>query len=81
MVRKELKVAPSELSDGELRSVWVSLDDDGSGHVSAGEFGKFMRRGQDAVRTDRRTPQQRALEANRELADAVRYEKQVCPST
>ena len=62
MVRKELKVAPSELSDGELRSVWVSLDDDGSGHVSAGEFGKFMRRGQEgspATSTPRGRPAQR----------------------
>ena len=47
MVRKELRLSPSELSDAELRGVWLRFDGDGSGHVSAGEFGKFMRLGEE----------------------------------
>mmetsp|Transcript_13263 Transcript_13263/g.44213 ORF Transcript_13263/g.44213 Transcript_13263/m.44213 type:complete len:1380 (-) Transcript_13263:173-4312(-) len=45
MVRKDLKLSPGRLSAKELREVWLVLDDDGGGHVSAGEFGKFMARG------------------------------------
>ena len=26
-----------------MRSVWLALDEDSSGHISVGEFGSFMR--------------------------------------
>jgi len=45
MIRNELKVSTSKLSAEQLRSVWHALDDDGSGLVTVGEFGKFMRLG------------------------------------
>ena len=31
---------------GQLISVWKALDEDGSGYLEAGEFGKFMRASQ-----------------------------------
>ena len=46
MVRSELRVSALELPESPLRAVWLALDTDGSGHVTAGEFGKFMRRGE-----------------------------------
>ena len=33
-----------------LRSVWLSLDPAGVGYVNAGEFGRFMRLGEHAIR-------------------------------
>merc|ERR1712139_131126 len=45
MVRNELKVPNSRFSDEQLKAIWVALDEDGSGLITAGEFGKFMRLG------------------------------------
>jgi len=46
MIREELKLRRSELSPETLRGVWRALDDDCSGYLTAGEFGRFMRRAQ-----------------------------------
>ena len=40
MVRRELKLTTRQLPEASLRGVWMALDTDGSGHVTAGEFGK-----------------------------------------
>merc|ERR1719375_366586 len=45
MIRNELKVSTSRLSEEQLRSVWRALDEDSSGLITSGEFGHFMRRG------------------------------------
>jgi len=45
MIRNELKVTSSKLSDEQLRAVWRSLDEDSSGFIATGEFGHFMRQG------------------------------------
>ena len=45
MVRHELKLPPSKISDMQLKAAWMALDRDGSGLVSVGEFGAFMRLG------------------------------------
>ncbi len=42
MVRSVLKLGADAMPDKELMAVWNALDADGSGHVSAGEFGRFM---------------------------------------
>jgi len=45
MIRNELKLPPSMLSDDQLKAVWRSLDEDRSGLITTGEFGRFMRIG------------------------------------
>ena len=46
LVRQELLLTPKELPEPALKAVWVALDNDGSGHISVGEFGAFMRKGE-----------------------------------
>ena len=43
MVREGLSMSPSRLSEDALKALWVTLDKDGSGYISAGEFGSFIR--------------------------------------
>ena len=50
MVRNELRIHSDELPDSNLKSVWAALDNDGSGFITAGEFGNFMRKGEVALR-------------------------------
>lgn len=45
MVRNELKVPSSRFSEEQLRTVWAALDEDKSGLITSGEFGKFMKLG------------------------------------
>ena len=45
LVRHELQLTPKELPEAALKAVWLALDRDGSGHISVGEFGAFMRKG------------------------------------
>ena len=48
MVRSEssgLGLRPAQLPESKLRSLWRALDDDGSGFITAKEFGSFMRAG------------------------------------
>lgn len=42
-VRRKLELAEYELPDEKLLSVWAALDDDNSGFLTSGEFGRFMR--------------------------------------
>ena len=37
------------MAEARLRSLWKALDDDASGWISAGEFGRFMRKGEAAT--------------------------------
>merc|ERR1711933_468701 len=46
MVRNELRLPPSALTEQQLRAIWHALDEDKSGLISAGEFGHFMRKGE-----------------------------------
>ena len=41
MVRDELELPPSELSELEIKRAWLALDADKSGHICSGEFGRF----------------------------------------
>jgi Ca2+-binding EF-hand superfamily protein len=45
LVREGLQLPADELGDQELRRLWAALDAEGSGLLTAGEFGGFMRRG------------------------------------
>ena len=42
-VRSELRLSKRELPSDRLLRVWAALDSDASGHLTAGEFGTFMR--------------------------------------
>ena len=54
IVRGELEISTKQLSEASLKSLWVSLDSDRSGHITAKEFGHFMKRGVPAaVKTGR----------------------------
>ena len=55
LVRHELQLTPKELPEAALKAVWVALDSDGSGHISVGEFGAFMRKGEPVQDKARRT--------------------------
>ena len=44
LVRNELQLDERQCPDLRLRGVWRALDADGSGYLTAGEFGHFMRR-------------------------------------
>lgn len=46
LVRDEMYLSPDELSDGELRRVWVWIDRTGSGGLTSGEFAAFLRQGE-----------------------------------
>ena len=46
VIRTVLRLEPSECSDAQVQSFWLAVDADANGCVSAGEFGKMMRLGQ-----------------------------------
>ena len=46
MIREELKLSKADLKESKLQAVWRALDSDLSGFISAGEFGRFMRKGE-----------------------------------
>ena len=61
-----------------MRSVWVALDSDGSGYLSAGEFGRFMRKGEEGVGSVSTTWRQNLhakLQREREEFEAVLYKE------
>ena len=73
MVRTELRLKPMQVPDATLKSLWVTLDEDGSGHIAAGEFGHFMKKGEKAVSMMRKqtTWKQRLASTRRLEAAAV----------
>ena len=44
-MRHVLRLPADALPEAHLRSLWRALDADGSGYLTTGEFGKFMRLG------------------------------------
>ena len=50
-VREEWLFGHKELPEKTLKAVWLALDNDGSGRLTAGEFGAFMRLGARAQRS------------------------------
>ena len=47
MVRIHLRMPETQVSDRQLQEVWRALDQDNSGYINAGEFGRFMRLGRE----------------------------------
>ena len=50
MVRHQLKLGRDAMPTAALQRIWLALDRDGSGQLCVGEFGAFMRLGQDWTR-------------------------------
>lgn len=61
MVRVELRMSERRLPMPTLMSVWAAIDVDSDGHITAAEFGKFMRVGEREIARQKR----RALDAAR----------------
>ena len=45
MIRKDLKISPNDLSDGDINKLIVALDDDESGTLAIEELADFVLRG------------------------------------
>lgn len=72
MVRGELKLPPSRLTDEQLQAIWRSIDTDKSGRITSGEFGKFMRLGEERIEEPGRD---RLLKMKRAEGEAAREAK------
>ena len=79
LLRDGIRASVTELPDDELQAVWQAIDDDGSGHVSVGELGKFMRLGADEIERSHPPPswRERNLKAARAAAEQVADETYV----
>ena len=51
MVREELTLSLNDLPERKLMSIWLALDEDNSGLITAGELGAFVRLGEGATHT------------------------------
>ena len=49
MVREELLLGHKELPEKVLKAAWLALDNDGSGRLTAGEFGAFQSVGKEIL--------------------------------
>ena len=75
MIRDELHIAPKELPDRQIKAAWLALDKNGSGFISAGEFGGMMRRGEhvQAGFVEQKAPWQERVHSQRwQKAEEVR---------
>lgn len=72
MIRDELRLDHYHLPEVEVKKLWLALDQDGSGHIDAGEFGRFMRCG--APQRGQRRKEQLELE-RRERVSKLRHEE------
>jgi Ca2+-binding EF-hand superfamily protein len=70
-VRELLRMDKRELPEPSLQALWKSLDEDGGGYMSAGEFGRFMRKGEAHSQMDH------AREARRQLHRRLTSQKEV----
>jgi len=76
MVRNELKVQLNQLPDSTLSAVWRALDEDNSGLITTGEFGRFMQLGHHVH--DKKVPwKERNLTNKKAQGDSLRKEREV----
>ena len=45
---KGLQINRAEMSENKIKSLWKALDVDRNGYIEAGEFGRFMKKGEDS---------------------------------
>mmetsp|Transcript_41001 Transcript_41001/g.89583 ORF Transcript_41001/g.89583 Transcript_41001/m.89583 type:complete len:434 (-) Transcript_41001:145-1446(-) len=75
MIRKQLKLRPSDFSEEQLQAIWRALDEDSSGLITCGEFGHFLLSGAGAIEHGK-DGRQRVLQEKRLLTAKVRQELQ-----
>mmetsp|Transcript_14981 Transcript_14981/g.43186 ORF Transcript_14981/g.43186 Transcript_14981/m.43186 type:complete len:269 (-) Transcript_14981:389-1195(-) len=75
MVRNELRISSAALPEMELEALWGSLDEDGSGLITTGEFGHFMRLGSH-VHGPRTPWKERKTKAAQDAAATLRSQKE-----
>eukprot|EP00966_Prymnesium_polylepis_P101840 2358276-Prymnesium_polylepis.1 len=63
------------MPDERVKAVWVALDRDSSGQICAGEFGKFMRKGEHVLREEYVPWRERLVEKKRHLAAVQRHRR------
>ena len=73
MVRSYLAIGKADLPEPKLRALWRALDEDASGFISAGEFGRFMKKGDDKLETS--TSRQRLIA--KRLVENAAYRSQL----
>lgn len=73
IVRGTLKYGVAQLTNVKLQGLWKGLDEDNSGWLSAGEFGKFMKLGEskNSARSER-GGMERRLQEKRQQVNASR---------
>lgn len=76
LTRSEFGLLPADISDEALKSIWLALDADDSGYVTAGEFGQFMRRGRYLLVKHTTTWKERLVAARRASAAQQRRERE-----
>ena len=79
IVRELLHLVREQLSDEALRRLWKGLDENGNGTISAGEWGRFMRRGAPTPGTpprERMLARRAAGVAKERLASIRQYEEE-----
>ena len=80
-MRDELELGREAVPDVTLKRIWLALDKDSSGWITAGEFGGFMRRGEKAMTLAQPSWKERAQQAREREATAVRAAKSVMNHT
>ena len=75
MVREELLLGHKELPEKVLKAAWLALDNDGSGRLTAGEFGAFMRLGTSDLSEKAALRRERVHSANWRTSQKVRAER------
>ena len=75
MVREELLLGHKELPEKVLKAAWLALDNDGSGRLTAGEFGAFMRLGTSDLSEKAALRRERVHAANKRASEQVKAER------
>ena len=73
MVRSNLQMDRQAMPAGKLKRLWRALDTDASGFIDAGEFGRFMKKGEDATEAVT-LAKQKLLERRSKETQALRKE-------
>ena len=76
LVREILELNEDAMSVAQLKRIWLALDVDRSGRVTAGEFGHFMRKGEHVLIDESKPHWRDVLHAQRKAkVDAVKAER------
>ena len=68
MVRSHLMLGKNDVPPAKLKSLWKALDEDSSGYIDAGEFGRFMKKG---IEFDAKAPNARQKLVSQRAAETT----------